>query len=189
MTSSPKQICLESQFSSSERWLLVVLGTFLLALGVSGESLWIDEGYSAKLAMQPTLSAWAATLSSIPGSEPQMPGYQLYLWAWSRIFGLSEWALRLANLPWALLFTAALAWGSERLLQMRRVWLIVCLSPFLWFYMNEARPYAMMIGLSMATTVGRETPRWRATSSCDRLRFRRASANLLPSSTGLMVAR
>jgi hypothetical protein len=82
-----------------------------------------------------------------------MPGYQLYLWAWSRIFGLSEWALRLANLPWALLFTAALAWGSERLLQMRRVWLIVCLSPFLWFYMNEARPYAMMIGLSMATTV------------------------------------
>lgn len=153
MTSTPKQICLNDSFSCLERWLLVVLGTCLLALGVSGESLWIDEGYSAKLAMQPTLSAWATTLNSILGSEPQMPGYQLYLWGWSHVFGLSEWALRLANLPWAFLFVAALAWGSERLLQVRRVWLIVCLSPFLWFYMNEARPYAMMIGLSMATTV------------------------------------
>jgi len=152
MTSTPKQLCL-NHFSPSERWLLVALGTCLLALGISGDSLWIDEGYSAKLAMQPTLSAWATTLRSIPGSEPQMPGYQLYLWAWSHIFGLSEWSLRLANLPWALLFTGALAWASERLLQVRRVWLILCLSPFLWFYMNEARPYAMMIGLSMATIV------------------------------------
>jgi hypothetical protein len=141
------------RFSLSERWILVAVGTMLLALGVSGESLWIDEGYSAKLAMQPTLVLWARTLKSILGSEPQMPGYQLYLWGWTRVFGMSEWGMRFANLPWAALFTAALAWGSERLLHVRRLWLIICLSPFLWFYMNEARPYAMMLGLSMATTV------------------------------------
>jgi hypothetical protein len=141
------------RFSLSERWVLIAVGTLLLALGVSGESLWVDEGYSAKLAMQPTLVLWARTLKSILGSEPQMPGYQLYLWGWARIFGMSEWAMRFANLPWAVLFTAALAWGSERLLHVRRLWLIICLSPFLWFYMNEARPYAMMLGLSMATTV------------------------------------
>lgn len=141
-----------SRFSQSERWILVVVGTFLLALGVSGESLWVDEGYSAKLAMQPTLVLWARTLRSILGSEPQMPGYQLYLWGWTRLFGMSEWAMRLANLPWALLFTAMLAWASERLLHVRRLWLVICLSPFLWFYMNEARPYIMMLGLSMATT-------------------------------------
>ncbi len=63
------------RFSLSERWILVAVGTMLLALGVSGESLWIDEGYSAKLAMQPTLVLWARTLKSILGSEPQMPGY------------------------------------------------------------------------------------------------------------------
>jgi hypothetical protein len=151
-TSLSKQKSIDARFSLSERWVLVVIGTSLLALGVSGESLWVDEGYSAKLAMQPTLMLWARTLQSILGSEPQMPGYQLYLWGWTRIFGMSEWAMRFANLPWALLFTAMLAWASERLLHVRRLWLVICLSPFLWFYMNEARPYAMMLGLSMATT-------------------------------------
>jgi hypothetical protein len=153
MTLLPEQNAASDRFSLSERWILIIVGTFLLALGVSGESLWVDEGYSAKLAMQPTLVLWARTLQSILGSEPQMPGYQLYLWGWTRLFGMSEWAMRFANLPWAVLFTATLAWGSERLLRVRRLWLVICLSPFLWFYMNEARPYAMMLGLSMAITV------------------------------------
>jgi hypothetical protein len=152
MTSLSERPATNVDSSSSERWILVAVGTLLLALGVSGESLWVDEGYSAKLAVQPTLALWASTLKSILGSEPQMPGYQLYLWGWTRLFGMSEWAMRFANLPWAVLFTASLAWGAERLLGVRRVWLILCLSPFLWFYMNEARPYAMMLGLSMVTT-------------------------------------
>ena len=152
MTSLSKISRTDVKFSSAERWILVAVGTLVLALGVSGESLWVDEGYSAKLAMQPTLMLWARTLKSILGSEPQMPGYQLYLWGWTRLFGISEWAMRFANLPWATLFTASFAWGAERLLGVRRVWLVICLSPFLWFYMNEARPYAMMLGLSMVTT-------------------------------------
>jgi hypothetical protein len=82
-----------------------------------------------------------------------MPGYYLYLWVWARVFGTSEWALRLANVPWAVLFTASLAWGAECVLDIRKAWLIICLSPFLWFYVNEARPYAMVMGLSMITTV------------------------------------
>jgi hypothetical protein len=151
-TSFSKMSSTDGKFFIAERWILIAVGTLVLALGISGESLWVDEGYSAKLAMQPTLILWARTLKSILGSEPQMPGYQLYLWGWTRLFGMSEWAMRFANLPWAFLFTASLAWGAERLLGVRRVWLIICLSPFLWFYMNEARPYAMMLGLSMVTT-------------------------------------
>jgi len=153
MTSEKIQIVNESKAMLLERCLLIALGTLLLCLGISGVSLWIDEGYSVQLAVQTSLTAWANTLSSMRGSEPQMPGYLLYLWAWARIFGMSEWALRLANVPWALLFTASLAWGAECVLNIRRAWLIVCLSPFLWFYMNEARPYAMVMGISMITTV------------------------------------
>jgi hypothetical protein len=136
-----------------ERWFLISLGTVLLCLGVSGVSLWIDEAYSARLAVQPTISAWFSTLDRMQGSDSQMPGYYLYLWAWARLFGASEIAMRLANVPWALLFTASLAWGVESILKTRRIWLLVCLSPFVLFYMNEARPYAMMMGLSMVTTV------------------------------------
>lgn len=134
-------------------WPLVVLGTLLLCLGISGASLWIDEAFSAYVAAEPTLHAWAYTLGWMKGSDSQMPGYYLYLWTWARVFGLSEWAMRLANVPWALLFAAALAWGSARLLKIRYGWLILCLSPFAWFYMNEARPYALILGLSMAALV------------------------------------
>lgn len=143
----------ESKLMLLKRCLLIALGTLLLCLGVSGVSLWIDEGFSIQLADQTSLTSWAHTLSSMHGSEPQMPGYLLYLWVWARFFGTSEWALRLANVPWALLFTVSLAWGAERALNIRRVWLIICLSPFMWFYMNEARPYAMVMGLSMITTI------------------------------------
>lgn len=136
-----------------ERWILVILGGLLLCLGVSGVSLWIDEGYSAQLALQPSFAAWIAKLYSYDASLQQAPAYYLYLWLWARLFGAGEWALRMANLPWAMLYTASLAWGAERLLNIRRAWLILCLSPFIWFYMNEARPYAMLLGVSMVTTV------------------------------------
>ena len=153
MTLKPMQIVSEKSVMRIERYLLIALGAVLLCLGISGVSLWIDEGYSAMLAAQSSLTHWALTLNSMHGSDPQMPGYYIYLWAWAQIFGISEWALRLANVPWAVLFTASLAWGAECVLNVRRAWLIICLSPFLWFYMNEARPYSMVIGLSMITTI------------------------------------
>jgi len=143
----------EEGANATQRWALIALGTLLLCMGVSGASLWIDEGFSAKLATQPSLSSWASALEAIHGSEPQMPGYHLYLWGWGRLFGASEWAMRLANVPWAALFAASLAWGAEFVLKIRRAWLIVCLSPFVWFYMNEARPYAMVMGLAMVAIV------------------------------------
>jgi hypothetical protein len=143
----------KSKVILTERWALVALGSVLLCLGVSGASIWMDEASSARVAVQPTLATWISTLNGMQGSEPQMPGYLLYLWVWVRLFGASEWALRLANLPWAVLFTASLAWGVECVLNIRRAWLIICLSPFVWFYMNEARPYAMLMGLSMVSTI------------------------------------
>jgi hypothetical protein len=82
-----------------------------------------------------------------------MPGYYLYLWLWAQLFGTGEWAMRLANAPWAALFTTSLSWGAEFVFPIRRTWLIACLSPFMWFYMNEARPYAMLMAISMVTSV------------------------------------
>jgi hypothetical protein len=153
MTSEKIQVVDESNVGLLERSLLIALGTLLLCLGISGVSLWIDEGLAEIFAVPKSLIGWVDTLRTNGAGEPLMPGYLLYLWAWARVFGTSEWALRLANVPWALLFTASLAWGAECVLNIRRAWVIVCLSPFLWFYMNEARPYAMVTGLSMMTTI------------------------------------
>jgi hypothetical protein len=144
---------IEGSVAITKPWYLVAFGTLLLCLGVSGVSLWIDEGYSAKLAAQPTLIAWANLLRSYPGSVQQTPGYYLYLWMWVRVFGASERALRMANLPFAALASASFAWCGSHVPQLRKTWLIFCVSPFMWFYMNEARPYAMVLCLSTVATI------------------------------------
>jgi hypothetical protein len=67
----------------------------------------------------------------------------LYSWTWEKIFGHSEWWMRAANIPWLLLGLLAVA-------RRRPVLLVVTIaSPFAWYCMDEARPYAMQIGTSL----------------------------------------
>ena len=68
----------------------------------------------------------------------------------TKVFGSSEWVLRLANLPWFLAGAAALVLsvGAEA----RRWWsaaFVTLACPFAWYYLDEARPYAMVLGASM----------------------------------------
>jgi hypothetical protein len=60
---------------------------------------------------------------------------------------LGEIALRAANLPFALLFSGSLIWASNRLYG-SRVWMIAALSPLLWSFANDARPYFIIVSLS-----------------------------------------
>lgn len=130
-------------------WLLP-LGLALLVgcLAVSGESFWIDEADSAFWAMQPGLAQWAAALQKIP-SDVQMGGYGLQLWGWEKVAGASEWGLRLNNVIW--LAVSLGAWAAAMPRRGRgAALLLVSLSPFVWYYTNEIRPYAMVFaGMSM----------------------------------------
>jgi len=74
-----------------------------------------------------------------------MPIYMLWLWAWIRLFGTSEWALRAANIPWFVVGAVGLIRWSKRgqISSSLILVMLVCLSPFLWFYLNEVRPYIM----------------------------------------------
>ena len=81
------------------------------------------------------------------GSDAQVPFYIGYLWVWEKAFGHGEWTLRAANLPWILLGHAALLFSFRRAGTARGVaifyFLAAALSPFLTFYLNQARCYAM----------------------------------------------
>jgi hypothetical protein len=117
------------------------------------------------MASQPTLAVWAHTLNNQQGSDSQMPGYYLYLWSWARLFGIGGLALRLSNLPWLVLFMGSLAWTSNHVLKVRRAWLPICVSPFLWAYTNEARPYLLIMALSMTAVGGVLGYLWNARSA------------------------
>jgi hypothetical protein len=125
----------------------------LLALGISRQSLWIDEGVAAWIASQRSIGTLFAVLGRLHTSDPQMPLYLVYMWGWTKLFGNGEVALRASNIPFALLLSTAFSWVFCRLFGRRRLLLLVGLSPFLWFYMNEARPYLPVVGLSSLCVV------------------------------------
>jgi len=86
------------------------------------------------------------------GSDLQMPFYMLYLWAWAKVFGSSEIALRAANLPWFVLGLFALrrAFAQDRYLQWS-ITAIALTNAFLWYYISEARPYILLFAFSALT--------------------------------------
>jgi len=65
-----------------------------------------------------------------------------------KMFGASEWALRAANIPW---FVAAIAIFTGAFAGPRRwaMGLVALGCPFAWYYLNEARPYAIQLSASM----------------------------------------
>jgi hypothetical protein len=123
---------------------------FVCALGINHQSLWIDEAYTALKAQQTTLPNWWHEMRRADGSDLQMPLYMIWIWVCEKIFGSSEIALRAVNLFWVLPSLIALwaALSRQPRLQLA-VFLISVCNPFLWYYLNEARPYAMQIGASL----------------------------------------
>lgn len=140
MTSSNRQLSV----GSSVGWFTVA--ALLLCLAISAQSLWVDEGLTAWLAAPGDFHGLRAALTTIAGSssQPLEPLYHVYLWMYAQVLGMKEWELRASNIPFALLLLAALSWTSELLSHRIRIWGLFAASPFLWFYMNEARPYIAM---------------------------------------------
>ena len=147
--SSPKKIKTDFWQESVFVPLLASLAVGLLA--VSSDSFWIDEGLSAVKAIAPTPVAVWQELRTEGNTNLHMLLYMFALWAWEKLAGPSEWALRAMNIPFYMLGVAAL-WGAVPRV-MRPCLLAFCLlSPFLWFYLNEARTYSMLFGFSAVAT-------------------------------------
>ena len=133
-------------------WCIFGLSLAVSVLAINNQSLWIDEALTAVKARQPTLAGWWQAMVDEKASDLQMPLYMVYVWAYEKLFGSSEWILRSANIPWfvpgMVAFVTALASSKQRRLAAATV---TVFSPFAWYYLNEARPYAMQLGASLLT--------------------------------------
>ncbi len=128
--------------SSTRLWMLC--GAALALVMASNDSLWIDELATMTVAEAETLQDAAGAIVFTKNSEAQMPGYLLYAWAWEKLWGTSEWALRLSNAPWL----ALAAWAMARIgaaLGARGTALLLLVQPYVWCYADEFRPYSMQI--------------------------------------------
>lgn len=131
----------------------IILGIALVVAfaSVSSQSFWIDESGSAILAIDRDPLAFTQDR----GSTLQMPGYMLSLWAWEKIFGSSEYALRAMNIPFflAAILTTLLAFRAATTTRLFFA-LLLCLSPMVWIYMDEARPYILQFTGSTLILIG-----------------------------------
>jgi hypothetical protein len=128
--------------------------TIPCAFAVNNRGLWTDEAISAFFADHARLGHLDEFNGLITGIF-NMPVYHLLLAAWASVWGDSEIGLRSFNLPFALLFIASiliLCWRSQN----RYRYLVAGLFsifPLLIYYVNDARPYVALLGLSAACTV------------------------------------
>jgi hypothetical protein len=126
--------------------ILAVLATSAIVAGfaISTQSYWIDEALSLIVAMSSTPAEAWKYMQAVSGSTLQMPIYQGYLYLWHKVFGGGEWAMRASNIPWFVLGQLAFL---VLLRHKPRLALLACLlaavSPILWMYLDETRPYVM----------------------------------------------
>ncbi len=121
-------------------------------MAVNDQSLWTDEAGTALIAGKQTFGEWfrqlTFTYSSLRASNIQMPFYMFGIWVYAKLFGSSEIALRAFNIPWflagAIAFIRSFS-GKERV----AAFVALIFSPFVWYYLGEARPYAMELGGSL----------------------------------------
>ena len=148
MSPAPAQAHISGEEKSAGPWVWALPALAVCFVAISSQSLWIDETFMARKAAQPTLADWWRMMPEGNGSDLQMPLYMIYLWGFAKIFGLGEWTLRAANIPWFVIGATAFISALPKP-QRLAVAIVTLFSPFAWFYLNEARPYTMQIGCSL----------------------------------------
>lgn len=124
------------------------LGLVDCSTAISTQSYWIDEAGTAWKALEPTLSGWWHSMRAEGHSNLQLPLCLLLVWAWEKVAGLNDFALRAGNILWFLPGLFAMWFvlkGSVR----RGFSLALLSSPFAWHYLNEARSHTMQLGAAL----------------------------------------
>jgi len=129
-------------FLNPRLWLLASF--LLLPFMLTNDSLWLDEGDTAMYATQPDFHSWSHYLRLDNEADCQMPLSMLFAWLAGQILGTGEWQMRAVNLIWGAIALGGMFRASRRL-QLPWLPLILVIQPYFWFYMNEARPYALQV--------------------------------------------
>jgi mannosyltransferase len=131
-------------------WLfagIVLLGAVLRFPTLGEQSFWSDEATTWQIVAH----GLGHVLHQVPQTESTPPLYYVLLWCWSRVFGLSEAGLRSLSAVFGTA-TIVVMWAIGRRVASERAGLVAALltaaNPFLVWYSQEARAYALLLLLS-----------------------------------------
>jgi mannosyltransferase len=130
--------------------ILTAVGGAIRFTTLGRQSFWFDELVTVSVLRR----SFSHMLSAVPRSEATPYAYYVVAWAWSRVFGLGEAGLRSLS---ALAGTAEIpvVYAAGATLVSRRAGMIaaalVAFSPFLVWYSQEARAYALFTFFAACT--------------------------------------
>ena len=127
---------------------ILTIVIILIIAAINNFSIWGDEGNTAYFASQNSFSELIKHFLGWRKSEAQMPGYVVYIWAWAKIFGHSEIALRYANIPFLIWFYLTLIYSGLSKSNKIIIILLTALNPFIWYNLNEARNTIILFSLA-----------------------------------------
>lgn len=116
------------------------------------QSLWYDETFTRAIVTAPSIAdAWRTVRST----EATPPLYYLLTWGWAKLFGVGSDAALRATAGIAGAACAPLAFGALRRMTGARTALaaaaLIATSPMLVWYSLDARAYALLVALSIAS--------------------------------------
>lgn len=126
---------------------ILALALALRVYDLGGESIWIDEGFSVRVARLALPDLLQATRYDI-----HPPLYYLFLHAWIGWFGSTEVAVRSLSVVWGVLGVWAIGRLGRRLFGTETgliAALLLAVSPFHVHYSQEARAYAQNLFFSL----------------------------------------
>jgi mannosyltransferase len=136
----------------TSRWacfIVVLLGFGLRLYDLTYHSLWLDESVSVYLASFPLSEIFRQGMTL---QEPNPPLYHLLLSVWMRLFGTGEASVRFPSVFAGTIYLPLVYVLADRLF-LRRValtaTLLAAVSPFLVWYSQETRMYAVVAALSV----------------------------------------
>lgn len=137
--------------------IIILIGA-VVRLPAMYQMLWYDEAYTAMLAHLPAGDMIAATLRDV-----HPPTYYFLPLLSSRVFGWNEFSLRLPSLLLGVL-AIYLAYRFAANLFDHRIGIIaasiVALNPFMIYYSDEARMYALLTVSVLIACIGAVEYRW-----------------------------
>jgi mannosyltransferase len=123
---------------------LIVLAALLRLPALGSQSFWYDESFTVQLVHLGPLQM----LHGVGQTEATPPLYYALAWGWSRVFGFGELGLRSLSAVLGIA-TVPVAYAAAAALVSRRAGIVtaalVATSPFLVWYSQEARSYALFV--------------------------------------------
>ncbi|MGB7159807.1 MAG: glycosyltransferase family 39 protein [Tepidisphaeraceae bacterium] len=127
---------------------ILLLATAWRVHHLGAQSIWYDEGLSIGIALTPL----EQLIESVRFFEQTPPLYHLMLGGWVRVFGDSEFAVRVPSViasVMAIWATWHLATRAGGFVAACAATTLMALSPFQLHYAQEARGYALFLALSL----------------------------------------